>query len=144
MKRIVLTTAYLTVQTLLVMGQTTPETIPAERLLAVNAEPADTYVPSSNNAFFPGGERALQTYLSDAKRYPYVARQAQIEGTVRVRFQVQPDGWLADIRVTRSGGSLLDRAALQTVAQMPRWYPAHRNGVAVSQRIELPISFRLN
>lgn len=106
--------------------------------------PSDGVVPLTNLPFFPGGTRALETYLEDLDLYPIQAREAQIEGTVRVLFRVLPNGRRSEVRVVRSRGPLLDRAAIRAVALMPRWYPAHRAGVAVSHLVELLVTFRLD
>ncbi len=66
------------------------------------------------------------------------------EGTVRLRFRVLPSGFLNDIRVIQSRGPLLDQAAIQAVVCMPRWFPAHREGTAVSCPVELAITFLLD
>lgn len=104
----------------------------------------DEYSPLNNTPFFPGGPQALQTYLQNPALYPLAARRALREGTVRVRFRVTAMGELTQFWVVQSGGTLIDQAALGVVAGMPRWYPAHRNGTAVSCLYELPITFRLD
>ena len=76
--------------------------------------------------------------------YPYLAREIKLEGTVRVKFRVQPSGYVTDVQLVKSRGSLLDVAAINVVTKMPRWYPAHRAGIAVSRLVELPITFRLD
>ncbi|WP_157815958.1 energy transducer TonB [Spirosoma pollinicola] len=98
----------------------------------------------SNEPFFPGGKQALQQHLSNLELYPAQARLTLNEGTVRVQFRVKPSGLITDIRVVQSRGALLDLAAVKAVSIMPRWYPAHRSGVAVSHLVELPITFRLD
>ena len=105
---------------------------------------SDEYAPLSNEPFFPGGQQALKTYFQNRRHYPCQARRAGIEGTVHVQFCVMSTGQLVGFRVVRSRGHMLDTAALKALAQMPRWYPAHRSGVAVSSMYILPISFRLN
>lgn len=105
---------------------------------------ADEFSPSNNPPFFPGGPQALQTYLQNPALYPLPARQALCEGSTRVRFRVMATGQLTQLQVVQSGGALIDEAALRVVAGMPRWYPAHRDGAAVSCLYELPITFRLD
>ncbi|MGF7218244.1 TonB family protein [Spirosoma lacussanchae] len=102
----------------------------------------DEFVPVTNEPFFPGGHQALEAYFQNPAFYPHQAQQAGIEGTVHVRFRVTSMGHLTDLKVVKSRGSLLDSAALKAVAQMPRWYPAHRSGIAVSSVYVLPVTFR--
>ena len=105
---------------------------------------ADEFSPLNNLPFFAGGPQALQTYLQNPARYPLADRQALREGSARVRFRVMATGQLTQLQVVQSGGALIDQAALRVVAGMPRWYPAHRDGTAVSCLYELPITFRLD
>ena len=111
---------------------------------APSTQPSDEFTSLSNEPFFPGGKQALEKHLKSIHLYPHQARLMVAEGTVRVRFRVQASGDLTDIEVVQSCGKLLDVAAVRTVALMPRWYPAHRSGVAVSSLVELPVTFRLD
>jgi protein TonB len=104
----------------------------------------EEYAPTSNAPFFPGGQRALKKYFRDLNVYPHQARKAGIQGTVLVRFRVLATGHLSEVRVVRSRGHMLDAAAVRAVALMPRWFPAHRSGVAVASLYELPVKFDLN
>ncbi|GAB3221584.1 energy transducer TonB [Spirosoma arcticum] len=154
MKRITLTTAYLTVLSTLVFAQLPgspstatgkpPVIAPNTQAPGPSAQQSDEFAPLTNLPFFPGGKQALETYLSDLDLYPLSARETQIEGAVRVLFRVLPNGQLNEVRVVRSHGPLLDQAALRAVALMPRWYPAHRAGMAVSHLVELLVTFRLD
>ncbi|UFH52208.1 energy transducer TonB [Spirosoma sp. KNUC1025] len=105
--------------------------------------PSD-FAPLTNEPFFPGGQQALVKYLGKLDLYPDQARMVLSEGTVRVQFRVQPSGTLTDIQVVKSKNAVLDQAAVKAVSLMPRWYPAHRSGVAVSTLVELPVTFRLD
>ncbi|MBO0935574.1 energy transducer TonB [Fibrella sp. HMF5335] len=108
---------------------------------SIENESVDEYVPLNNIPFFPGGKPALDAYFLDPDLYPYSARTTGIEGVVEVSFRVQPTGFLTNIRVVKSQGPLLDKAALRAVVQMPRWYPAHQAGMAVSCPMSLAIRF---
>lgn len=104
---------------------------------------SEEFVPNDNDPFFPGGIAALREYLKESAPYPRQARMAQLEGTVRVRFRVQSTGYLTDIQVVESGGEVLNRSALRAIAQMPRWFPGHRNGEAIARSVVMPITFRM-
>jgi TonB family protein len=154
MKRIALTAFYVTITSALTVAQLPSPSLPSvpkypaigsdSHVLTSSGQLSDEFAPLNNMPFFPGGQRALETYLEDLDVYPYLARQIQIEGTVRVRFRVLPNGCLTDVQVVQSHGALLDQAAIRAVLYMPRWYPAHRAGVAVASPVELLITFRLN
>lgn len=109
------------------------------------AEPAadDAAFPLINEPFFPGGPPALAAYLKNPDWYPAKAVEAGLEGTVHMRFRVLATGRLSDIEVVKSRGPILDKAACTLIERMPRWFPAHRGGMAVSRLYELQITFRL-
>ncbi|WP_420150946.1 energy transducer TonB [Spirosoma sp.] len=107
-----------------------------------SAVPSADFTPLTNKPFFPGGKQALEKHLETIDLYSNSALKAYSEGTVQVRFRVQPNGSLTDIQIVKSCGPLLDAAAVKAIVTMPHWYPAHRAGVAVSSLVELPITFR--
>ena len=154
MKRVALTILYLTVMRTLAFAQlaslSSPaisefsELLPDTNRVVKAAQPSDEFAPLNNLPFFPGGLQALQTYWENPDLYPREAKKFNLEGTVGVKFRVTPTGHVTEVRVTRSRGPLLDRAALEAVALMPRWYPAHREGVSISSLYELSVTFRLD
>jgi periplasmic protein TonB len=93
---------------------------------------------------FPGGPSALMQYLQGNLRYPTMAREAGIQGTVFVTFVVERDGNITDVRVLRGVGGGLDEEAVRVVRNMPRWKPGRQRGQAVRVQFNLPIRFVLN
>jgi periplasmic protein TonB len=93
---------------------------------------------------FPGGQSALMQYLQSNLRYPTMAREAGIQGTVFVTFVVERDGSITDVRVLRGVGGGLDEEAIRVVRNMPRWTPGRQRGQAVRVQFNLPIRFVLN
>ena len=93
---------------------------------------------------FPGGEEARQRFLEDNLRYPTMAREAGIQGTVFVTFVVETDGSVTDVRVLRGIGGGCDEEAVRVVQMMPRWEPGRQRGQPVRVQFNMPIRFRLN
>jgi periplasmic protein TonB len=93
---------------------------------------------------FPGGQSALMQFLQSNLRYPTMAREAGIQGTVFVTFVVERDGSITDVRVLRGVGGGLDEEAVRVVRNMPRWTPGRQRGQAVRVQFNLPIRFVLN
>ncbi len=93
---------------------------------------------------FPGGEEARQRFLEDNLRYPTMAREAGIQGTVFVTFVVETDGSVTDVRVLRGIGGGCDEEAVRVVEMMPRWEPGRQRGQPVRVQFNMPIRFRLN
>lgn len=92
---------------------------------------------------FPGGEAALQAFLSSNTKYPVVAQENGVQGRVTVSFVVERDGSITDVRVVRSVDPSLDREASRVVRSMPRWSPGKQNGSAVRVKYTVPVVFRL-
>ncbi|MBR5688073.1 MAG: energy transducer TonB [Prevotella sp.] len=93
-------------------------------------------------ASFPGGNAALVNWLSQNIKYPASARKNNIEGRVIVRFIVEKNGRISEVKVVRSIDPALDLEAVRVVKAMPHWTPAQFNGIAVRSRFILPINFK--
>lgn len=93
---------------------------------------------------FPGGEEARQRFLEENLRYPQMAREAGIQGTVFVTFVVETDGSVTDVQILRGIGGGCDREAVRVVEMMPRWEPGRQRGQPVRVQFNMPIRFRLN
>lgn len=91
---------------------------------------------------FPGGEQAMLDYISQNMRYPELAREMGIQGTVIVRFAVEKDGRISTPEVVKSVDRTLDREALRLVGQMPKWSPGSVGGTPTGVIMMLPIRFK--
>ncbi|MGX5817855.1 TonB family protein [Chitinophaga lutea] len=91
---------------------------------------------------FPGGEAALMKYLKGSIRYPHMAAENNIQGTVFVRFVVQANGEIANVEVqgAKHGGGL-EEEAMRVVKKMPKWKPGRQQGRNVPVYFNLPIKF---
>lgn len=92
---------------------------------------------------FPGGDKALFSYITSSLRYPALAREAKIQGTVIVSFMVEKDGRLSDIRITKDIGGGCGKEAERIVRAMPNWIPAEQDGQRVRTVYTLPVRFSL-
>lgn len=93
---------------------------------------------------FPGGDAALAKYLNNNIRYPHLATENGISGTVFVSFVVDSEGAIKDVKTVGAakGGGLEDEA-IRVVKKMPKWKPGKQNGRQVSVQFNLPIRFTL-
>ncbi len=75
--------------------------------------------------------------IEKAKTYPRLARKNGIEGVVRLRFRIRPEGRVEKVEIVKSSGSeILDTASVSTVYRagpMP----------AVNGWVEVPIAYVL-
>lgn len=92
---------------------------------------------------YPGGEEALQAYLSENMQYPAIARSNGIEGVVEVSFTVKADGSIGAIKISRMIDPELEAEAIRLVKKMPAWIPADKGGKAVDSQATVKIPFIL-
>ena len=92
---------------------------------------------------FPGGPAALQEFLAKNLRYPPIAAENGISGTVVVRFAVWKDGSIRNIEVLSPVDRSLDEEAVRVIKSMPNWIPGKQNGNNVSVYFTAPVRFQL-
>lgn len=92
---------------------------------------------------FPGGQEQLFKYLGQNIKFPAMAKDAGITGTVFVTFVVGSDGKIKDAKVLRGIGGGCDEEALRVIKSMPAWKPGKQRGKTVSVQYNLPVRFTL-
>jgi protein TonB len=92
---------------------------------------------------FGSGDKELMEYLAKNIKYPAIARENGIQGTVVVQFVVDKDGSITQPQVVRGIGGGCDEEALRVVRGMPKWQPGKQQGREVKVKFTLPIRFRL-
>lgn len=94
-------------------------------------------------AKFPGGMDSLKAYIDKNLRYPQTAIDSAIQGVVYLRFIVNKDGSISDIKIARGVYIELDQEAIRLVREMPKWTPAINKGQPVRSRFTIPVRFKL-
>ena len=90
---------------------------------------------------FPGGENALIAYIAKHLKYPQVALEQEIQGVVKLRFVVMPDGTVGDVVIQQGLESHCDKEAVRVVKSLPRFIPGKQQGKPVAVWYSLPIRF---
>lgn len=121
-------------------------------ILAANAQEPAT-VPDTTEAVFnyvakmpefPGGNAALNQYLTTHLTYPSAARAAGAEGTVLVQFVVEKDGSISNVKTVLPVYPSLDEEAMRIVRGLPKWIPGEdSNGNKVRVYYNIPFRFQL-
>lgn len=91
---------------------------------------------------FPGGEKALFTYIENNLKYP-IAIEGSIQGKVFMRFIVEIDGEISNITILRGVDPLLDKLDIDLIKQMPDWIPGQCGETKVPAYFTIPIFFQL-
>ena len=90
---------------------------------------------------FPGGEEALLNYISEHIKYPSVALEQGIQGTVMLRFVVTGTGEIGEVQILKGLDPYCDREAKRVVASLPKFIPGKQQGRPVSVWYTCPIRF---
>ena len=104
------------------------------------------YQITDEPAKFPGegkGVENVMKFISENMKYPAEAKANNIQGRVIVKFIVERDGSLSDIKVMRPLGYGCNEEAIRLVKSMPKWEPGKKGGKAVRTSFMLPIQFQL-
>lgn len=94
-------------------------------------------------ATYPGGEAALLAYVNKNTKYPEIAIEQEVQGKVVLRFKVDKDGSVSDVKVKKSLSKECDAEAIRVVKTLKRFIPAKQQGHPVAVWFTLPVSFQL-
>ena len=92
---------------------------------------------------YPGGWEALQKFLSENVKYPALAVQNKIEGTVFVSFVISITGKITNVRILRGIGGGCDEEAIRVAGMMPNWKPGHEWDDPIPTPFQIPVKFKL-
>ncbi|MCS6969268.1 MAG: TonB family protein [Cytophagales bacterium] len=127
--------------------QKKPEIRKVEKPAPSKEEDEEVVVVAERPAEPLSGYPAYYRYIKNSLEYPEEAKKHNAEGQVFVEFIVRKDGSVTDVHVPpgKGIGYGCDEEAIRVVKQGEKWKPAlNKNGQPVSQRVVLPIKFKLN
>jgi len=103
------------------------------------------YYKADADPEFVGGEDAMNKFLLDNLNFPKVAEREEKEGTVFVDFVVSDTGQITEVRAASNTFTNIDKSftkeAIRVVALMPDWIPGEEDGMRVSVKFSIPITF---
>ena len=82
-------------------------------------------------------------YLSAHTTYPPSCYKSDIQGVAIMRFVVEKDGKLTDIKVINSIHPDLAKEAIRVMKSSPEWIPGIWKGKAVRVAYNIPLSFSI-
>jgi len=92
---------------------------------------------------FPGGENEMVKFIHNNLRYPPLASENGIAGTVVVNFVIDREGKIGRIKVVRGIGGGCDEEAVRVLEKMPAWSPGKQGGRTVLVSYTVPFKFIL-
>jgi protein TonB len=120
-----------------------PDEMPTEDQQIVGEE-GQVFLSAEQMPEFPGGEKEMMAYLYENVKYPQMARETGIQGTVFVKFVVEKNGSVSRVEVLRGIGGGCDEEAVRVILSMPKWNPGKQNGLPVRVFFNIPLKFKLN
>lgn len=109
-----------------------------------DVEEAEVFSVVEDAPMYPGGDEARMKFLRDNLKYPQLARESGIDGTVYIEFIIEVNGSISKPVIKRDIGGGCGDEALRVVKAMPKWAPGKQRGKAVRTQFVLPIKFILN
>lgn len=89
-----------------------------------------------------GGMDAFYEFVGKELRYPEEAKNQGIEGRVFVKFVVDEQGKVSDVKAVKGIGAGCDAEA-ERVLKLTKWIPGKQRGHAVKVRMIMPITYKL-
>lgn len=109
------------------------EEIPADHIFTIVEDPAE----------FPGGTRALYSFINKNVRYPVIAQENGIQGRVFVKFVVNEQGKVSNAEILRGPDASLNNEALRVINSLPDFKPGRQRGKPVKVFYNASINFTL-
>lgn len=108
--------------------------------------PAETAKAAAGSMpeFNGGGVEEFRMWVQTRIRYPQLAREQKIDGTVVAEFTVGKNGKVKDIKILKSPGKPLSDEIMRIMSQAPAWKPGRdADGKKVDVKLVLPFKFIL-
>ena len=83
------------------------------------------------------------TFVQSNVKYPAIAKDAGIQGTVFVYYEINKDGEVDNVEVLRGVHPSLDDAAKSSVENLPKHKPGEQRGKPVRVRYTIPVRFTI-
>ncbi|MDJ1469944.1 energy transducer TonB [Cytophagaceae bacterium DM2B3-1] len=94
-------------------------------------------------AQYPEGISALYTLIQKNLRYPALARNNKVQGTIYAGFIIDEKGFIKSPQILQGLGYGCDEEVVRVLNLIPQWVPAQQNGRNTAIKYILPISFYL-
>ena len=93
---------------------------------------------------FQGGDLDdFRRYIQGSIKYPRIAEENSISGTVHVSFVVNKQGEISEITILRGVDNSLDNEVIRALKAAPKWTPGMQRMKPVLVRMSMPVKFTL-
>ena len=102
------------------------------------------HVSMENPPMYPGGMDKFYAWVGSTLRYPAMATDNNIQGTVQVSFTIEKDGTLTDVKSEgRKLGYGMEEEAIRVLKLSKRWNVGMQNGKPVRVKYNIPLKFTM-
>jgi protein TonB len=107
--------------------------------------PGDSIIthPIQVMPYFIGGPAAYAAFLKANTHYPGQAIANKVEGRAIVKFVVEKDGHLSNIKLSHDPGAGLGEEAVRILQSSPKWSPGKVNNMPVRVQMFVFVNFTL-
>lgn len=91
---------------------------------------------------YMGGNKALKEFINKNLVFPDSIKKAGISGIVVVRFEIDKEGKVENVKLVRGIHAVCDSEAIRVTRLLGYWQPAIKWGNPIVYDIQLPIEFR--
>lgn len=117
------------------------QTVETQEEQIVDDEP---YLNAEVMPSFMGGDlTTFRNWVQSRVRYPQIANENGIQGSVILSFVIEKDGRLTNIQVLRTPDRSLSEEAIRVLNQSPKWSPGKQNDQSVRIKYTLPVVFKI-
>ncbi len=116
-------------------------------------EPTIIYTdPSNHNSkiipdvdpIFPGGQKAMNIFVSNNLRYPKDAVSHNVQGLLLARLTIKKDGTVKLEEFIRKLGYGCEEEVERIIKMMPKWTPALSKSKPVDSEYIMKVNFKLS
>ncbi|WP_379966059.1 energy transducer TonB [Epilithonimonas sp. UC225_85] len=101
----------------------------------------EVYDSVDQSADYPGGLNGVRKFIADNVDSSGMEGEGQL--TAKLKFIVERDGTVSDVKVTqKSGNSDFDAETVRVVKKLKKWTPAKKNGENVRSYYSIPITMQ--
>lgn len=91
-------------------------------------------------------QQAMLSFVYRQIKYPAIARENGVQGTVVISFVIDEEGQLTDVEMLRDIGAGCGEEVLRIIELLNtqlNWSPGKQRGIPVKVRVNLPVKFKL-
>ena len=101
------------------------------------------YIVEDMPLFQGGGLEAFRNYIQGSIKYPPIAMENGVSGTVYVNFVVNKMGKISQITIVRGVDPSLNNEVLRALNAAPKWTPGMQREKPVNVSMAIPVKFIL-